>query len=200
MRVDLSHGCRGVAQFGSAPALGAGGRWFKSIHPDHIKEILMVDINDTWRDFGATVHYKQYQLLSASEEAAGLVATIVIASTDVWEPGHDCPDGYRFADYSTVLATSGNPTTRKDKSGLFKDDKVAAREVYGEDNEWHQGVRGDFNKAPTTNYDTRKVFINRAWNFNDQLESIKKGKPLRRIRKSDRGSGPDWLEKAYGRL
>src|SRR5262249_40269288 len=27
--------CRGVAQPGSAPALGAGGRWFKSNRPDH---------------------------------------------------------------------------------------------------------------------------------------------------------------------
>jgi hypothetical protein len=28
---------RGIAQFGSAPALGAGGRGFKSLCPDHIK-------------------------------------------------------------------------------------------------------------------------------------------------------------------
>jgi hypothetical protein len=28
--------CRGVAQPGSAPALGAGGRWFKSNRPDHL--------------------------------------------------------------------------------------------------------------------------------------------------------------------
>ena len=27
---------RGVAQPGSAPALGAGGRWFKSSHPDEV--------------------------------------------------------------------------------------------------------------------------------------------------------------------
>ena len=26
---------RSVAQFGSAPALGAGGRWFESSHSDH---------------------------------------------------------------------------------------------------------------------------------------------------------------------
>src|SRR5579864_2071988 len=29
--------CRGVAQPGSAPALGAGGRRFKSYRPDHFK-------------------------------------------------------------------------------------------------------------------------------------------------------------------
>ena len=29
--------CRGVAQPGSAPALGAGGRWFKSNRPDHLQ-------------------------------------------------------------------------------------------------------------------------------------------------------------------
>ena len=29
---------RGVAQSGSAPAWGAGGRWFKSSHPDQIKQ------------------------------------------------------------------------------------------------------------------------------------------------------------------
>ncbi len=27
--------CRGVAQPGSVSALGAGGRWFESNHPDH---------------------------------------------------------------------------------------------------------------------------------------------------------------------
>ena len=32
------HG-RGVAQSGSAPAWGAGGRWFKSNHPDHLQPI-----------------------------------------------------------------------------------------------------------------------------------------------------------------
>ena len=29
---------RGVAQSGSAPALGAGGRWFESSHPDYEEE------------------------------------------------------------------------------------------------------------------------------------------------------------------
>ena len=28
--------CRGLAQSGSAPALGAGCRGFKSLHPDHL--------------------------------------------------------------------------------------------------------------------------------------------------------------------
>ncbi len=32
------HGQRGVAQSGSAPALGAGGRQFESGHPDHADE------------------------------------------------------------------------------------------------------------------------------------------------------------------
>gem|GEM_PF-6487900 len=31
--------CRGVAQFGSAPALGAGGRRFESCRPDHFQEL-----------------------------------------------------------------------------------------------------------------------------------------------------------------
>lgn len=31
----ISDFSRGVAQLGRAPALGAGGRWFKSSHPDH---------------------------------------------------------------------------------------------------------------------------------------------------------------------
>jgi hypothetical protein len=30
--------CRGVAQPGSAPALGAGGRWFESSRPDHRRQ------------------------------------------------------------------------------------------------------------------------------------------------------------------
>ena len=32
--------CRGVAQPGSAPALGAGGRWFESSRPDHFSDSL----------------------------------------------------------------------------------------------------------------------------------------------------------------
>src|SRR5215469_17997143 len=35
----FSRGCRGVAQPGSAPALGAGGRWFKSNRPDQSLKI-----------------------------------------------------------------------------------------------------------------------------------------------------------------
>ena len=36
--------CRGVAQFGSARALGAWGRRFESFHPDHfyIKDIFNI--------------------------------------------------------------------------------------------------------------------------------------------------------------
>ena len=33
---------RGVAQPGSAPALGAGGRWFESSRPDHMDQELVV--------------------------------------------------------------------------------------------------------------------------------------------------------------
>ena len=33
-----AHGRRGVAQPGSAPASGAGSRWFESIHPDHASD------------------------------------------------------------------------------------------------------------------------------------------------------------------
>jgi hypothetical protein len=33
---------RGVAQLARAPALGAGGRWFKSSHPDHFLEMDLV--------------------------------------------------------------------------------------------------------------------------------------------------------------
>ena len=31
--------CRGVAQPGSAPEWGSGGRQFKSAHPDHTNEV-----------------------------------------------------------------------------------------------------------------------------------------------------------------
>lgn len=34
---------RDVAQFGSAPALGAGSRWFKPSHPDHIRDVAKFD-------------------------------------------------------------------------------------------------------------------------------------------------------------
>ena len=30
---------RGVAQLGSAPAWGAGGRWFESSHPDQLLDV-----------------------------------------------------------------------------------------------------------------------------------------------------------------
>ena len=36
---------RDVAQFGSAPRLGRGGRTFESCHPDHLK--IRVSINET---------------------------------------------------------------------------------------------------------------------------------------------------------
>ena len=44
VRMDLSvfYKCRGVAQPGSAPALGAGGQRFKSSRPDHFSNQLIV--------------------------------------------------------------------------------------------------------------------------------------------------------------
>ena len=39
----ILHGTRGVAQFGSAPALGAGGRWFESSRPDHAAVVQLVE-------------------------------------------------------------------------------------------------------------------------------------------------------------
>ena len=36
VQIRLPAPIRDVAQFGSAPALGAGCRWFESSHPDHI--------------------------------------------------------------------------------------------------------------------------------------------------------------------
>ncbi len=38
---------RGVAQPGSAPALGAGGRWFESSRPDHFSRVLFR--SDGWQ-------------------------------------------------------------------------------------------------------------------------------------------------------
>ena len=35
----MSFRCRGVAQFGSAPGLGPGGRGFKSLRPDHLRPV-----------------------------------------------------------------------------------------------------------------------------------------------------------------
>ena len=42
-----SASCRGVAQSGSAPALGAGGRWFESSRPDHFQILLNQSFTDT---------------------------------------------------------------------------------------------------------------------------------------------------------
>jgi pimeloyl-ACP methyl ester carboxylesterase len=53
--------CRGVAQPGSAPALGAGGRRFKSSRPDHFQPILS--------------SARGFQLLWASRELANPAAT-----------------------------------------------------------------------------------------------------------------------------
>ena len=36
-----------MAQFGRAPALGAGGCWFKSSHPDHFNEDRGVTVSIT---------------------------------------------------------------------------------------------------------------------------------------------------------
>src|ERR1700676_1270972 len=38
-RIDVRFDFRGVAQPGSAPALGAGGRWFESSRPDQIFKV-----------------------------------------------------------------------------------------------------------------------------------------------------------------
>ena len=38
---------RGVAQPGSAPALGAGGRWFESSRPDHLPRVLSGHMADS---------------------------------------------------------------------------------------------------------------------------------------------------------
>ena len=45
---DGCFSCRGVAQPGSAPALGAGGRAFKSPRPDHRINRLQADKSRTW--------------------------------------------------------------------------------------------------------------------------------------------------------
>lgn len=39
----------GVAQLGRAPALGAGGRWFESSHPDHLQQFRRGNVCN--RDF-----------------------------------------------------------------------------------------------------------------------------------------------------
>jgi hypothetical protein len=44
--VGLRLGVRGVAQLGSAPALGAGGRRFKSGRPDHLEEGRIAPVSE----------------------------------------------------------------------------------------------------------------------------------------------------------
>ena len=48
-RVKLTDQCRGVAQSGSAPASGAGGRRFESSRPDHIFLFIFQKICPTLR-------------------------------------------------------------------------------------------------------------------------------------------------------
>ena len=113
----------------------------------------------------------------------------------------DCPDGYIFGDYSTVLATSVPPKSRKDFSEMNKDDKVTAKDLDGNvaENEWHQGVRADYAKAPTTNYKNRKVYIDNRLDFNTQLEDIRKDRTSKRINKSKTPEMPEWIRKAYNK-
>ena len=162
----------------------------------------MADINEEWYNFGATILRTTKQLPSVAQDEAGITPATVTASVRVWQAGVNCPDGHVFADYSTVQATSLNPTTREDKKEMHKDDKANAKTLYGNaENEWHEGVRGDFNKVPDTDYKNRKVYINMRWNFEDQLEEIKKDKERSspRINKVDVGKRPKWLDKAYGK-
>ena len=52
-----TRGCRGVAQPGSAPALGAGGRWFESSRPDHFSRVPGLERGSTYSALlGVTVH------------------------------------------------------------------------------------------------------------------------------------------------
>lgn len=162
----------------------------------------MADINNEWYDFGATVLKTTTQLPNVAQDEAGIVPATVTASVRVWEAGKDCPDGHQFEDYSVVQATSANPTTAEDKSEMHQDDKARKKDLLGDaENEWHEGVREDYNKVPTTPYKNRKVYINMRWEFESQLEEIKKDKERAspRIKKVEIGKRPKWIDKAYGK-
>ena len=55
--IEKSVGLRDVAQLGSAPALGAGCRRFKSYHPDFLRELKNVldPVRDHWSTNGREV-------------------------------------------------------------------------------------------------------------------------------------------------
>lgn len=40
-----------VVQFGSMPVLGTGGRGFKSLHPDHLKDFYIMLGYVNWSDY-----------------------------------------------------------------------------------------------------------------------------------------------------
>ena len=162
----------------------------------------MADISSEWEGFGATVLKVTYQLPSPAQDEAGITPGTVVASVREWQPGANCPDGYVFADYSSVQATSLSPTSREDWIDYRKDDKVNPKDLKGNTtvSEWHQGVREDIAKVPVSNYKNRQVFINRNWDFNYQLEEIRKGITTIKIKKKAPAKEvPEWLRKAYNK-
>ena len=145
------------------------------------------DIYDEWQDYSATVTYTQYYPLSDADADAGLTATRVKSTTDVREPGANCPDGHEFDDGSVVLATSGDPKTTEDVEKMHKDDRKQPKELHGDEaqaNKWHAQVREDIDGAPDDGtYKDRKVYVVPAWDLESQLEDIKKGRVTKRIKR-----------------
>ena len=146
------------------------------------------DISSEWEDFAASVTHTTYYPLSWEDDRDGVSATRVLATVTSRHAGYACPDGHIFSDLSTVEATSGVPTTRRDKSEMHKDDKAEVKDLYGTDaqkNLWHELVRLDIAKSPdSSTYDKRKVYINPRWDLEFQLNEIRKGKTTKRVKKA----------------
>ena len=161
------------------------------------------NIASEWDGFAASKVYKYYRPLSASQEINGDYTQTVAGSTEEWVPGENCPDGYEFADKSTVTATSNLPNTARDMDEVFKDDAKTPRDLKGtaKDNvKWHSDVRNDIDSAPDESwYDNNKWYINTRWDLKSQLEDMKKKKVKKRYRKLKRSKVPDWLDKVYSR-
>ena len=156
-------------------------------------------IASQWDSYAASVVYKEYQPPTWQQEELGLTGTIVIASVVNRRAGVAMPDGFIFADYSAVEATTTQPRISKDRTELHKDDTKVGKDLYGDsENEWHRQIREDLERAPNPSwYKNNKWYIQPRWDLADQLSDKAKQKVTKRIKTLKRTPGPDWLEKAY---
>src|SRR5437762_3458791 len=94
---------RGVAQPGSAPALGAGGRRFKSSHPDHSSSLWRVSA-DTHSGHGSRGGARFMKIVALALAGTLLLSPLALAHA------YNCPVQIKLADELIARAEKGKNT------------------------------------------------------------------------------------------